>query len=77
MHARRGDDGDAPLLEGAIRRDITAREAADTMYALVAGEQLHLRLVHHCGWSDRRSARFVERALVGALSPQGAPSPRR
>jgi AcrR family transcriptional regulator len=52
---------------GALRRGISPKHAADTMFAIAANESLYLRLVEECGWSAATYTRTLERVLIGAL----------
>lgn len=53
---------------GVIRPGLSSARAADTLYALAGSEALYLRLVEHCGWTQRQYAAVLEQALVAALT---------
>jgi AcrR family transcriptional regulator len=53
---------------GVLRRRLSARRAADIIYAIAASESLYLRLVDHRGWTGRSYAGLLEQTLRGALT---------
>ncbi len=53
---------------GVIRRGLSARRAADILYALAGSEAPYLRLVEQCGWTNRQYVDALEPALTGALA---------
>jgi AcrR family transcriptional regulator len=53
---------------GVLRPGLSAERAAEAMYALVADEQVYLRLVEHCGRPESEYVALMARALAGALA---------
>ena len=51
---------------GAVAADITADDAASTIYA-IANESVYLRLVDGCGWSPDRYQAWLEQTLRKTL----------
>jgi hypothetical protein len=59
---------------GALAADVTADNAASTIYA-IANEAVYLRLVDGCGWSLDRYHAWLEQTLRKTLleTPPAAP----
>ncbi len=53
--------------QGALAAGISEQQAGDTIYALAANEQLFLRLVNDCAWTEQQYAALLERTLNAAL----------
>jgi AcrR family transcriptional regulator len=53
---------------GLLRPGLNVERAAEAMYALVADEQVYLRLVEHCGRPQEEYIALMARALAGVLT---------
>jgi AcrR family transcriptional regulator len=53
----------------ALRPGISAKRAADLIFALAANEAVYLRLIDECNWSAGQYEDAIRRMLVGALAP--------
>jgi hypothetical protein len=59
---------------GALASDVTANDAASTIYA-IANESVYLRLVDGCGWSPDRYHAWLEQTLRKTLLETPPASP--
>lgn len=55
--------------QGALTTDLTADDAANTLYAIL-NESVYLRLVDGCGWTPDEYRSWLERTLRKTLLRQ-------